>query len=97
MLLYQEKLESLKNRVFLYTFASKESDQIIRDAYGKIYEGNSQDQQGLKEAYLAKYGQHIFTKEVAAVAEKLTGRDLEVTCEMLRKPQQDWTSGHQQT
>ena len=63
----------------------EELDQIIREAYGKIYDGNSKDQEGLKEAYLRKYEQHIFTKKVAAEAETLTGKDLELTMQDVKE------------
>jgi hypothetical protein len=37
----------------------EELDRIIRDAYGKIYDGNVEDQEGLKKAYMDKYEQYF--------------------------------------
>ena len=71
-----------------------ELDSIIREAYGKIYDGNAKDQEGLKEAYLKDYKQYIFTTKEAE-AEQLTGRDLEETMQDAKETAAGWTSGLQ--
>ena len=42
------------------TTSPKEVDQITRDAYGKIYKGNVDDQEGTAEKYIKEYKQFIY-------------------------------------
>ena len=57
-----------------------EIDEIIRAAYGKIYDGNVKDQQKLMDDYFEnyKYKEHIYHSSEAEI-EPVTGEDLELT------------------
>ena len=54
-----------------------EVDKIIREAYGNIYDGNSKQPEKLRDEYLKRYQEFIFTSAEPAEAEPLTGRDLQ--------------------
>ena len=59
--------------------APQEVDAIIRKAYGKIYKGNSSDQQATMEKYFEDYDKYVFKMPEAEV-EDITGNDVKVIC-----------------
>ena len=71
-----------------------EVDQIIRDAYGKIYEGNSKDQTKLMQDYFEEYEKYIYTAPEVQ-AEPLTGKDLQQPWTERKRRHPVWTNGHQ--
>ena len=59
--------------------APQEVDAIIRKAYGKIYKGNSIDQQATMEKYFKDYDKYIFRMPEAEV-DDITGNDVKAIC-----------------
>ena len=64
------------------TTSPKEVDQITRDAYGKIYKGNVDDQEGTAETYMKEYKQFIFKADEATI-EEITGEGLAETLQSI--------------
>ena len=76
--------------------APQEVDAIIRKAYGKIYKGNSSDQQALMEKYFKDYDKFIFKMPEAEV-EDITGMTSRRFAMRQSTQQREWTSGPQRT
>ena len=53
-------------------------DQIVREAYAIIYDGNVRNQEHHKAKYLEPYKQFIYSAQ-AATMEEMTGKGLKIT------------------
>ena len=77
------------------TTSPKEIDGIIRQAYGKIYKGNTDDVHGKTDLYMRKYEKYIYQARQARI-EKLTGNDLKLTAQCTKESAaglDQWTPG----